>query len=106
MTTDQIQLTPFTYRGSLAKGIWLGLLTLIGGHAVMWSVLPGLNRLPFQLAFLVAPWIALTMLAVHWLQRRESRTVWGLGIAAAILVGTVLILFGLAVLIFSQGRLH
>lgn len=106
MTTDQIQLTPFTSRGSLAKGIWLGLLTLIGGHAVMWSVLPSLNRLPFQLAFLIAPWIALAAMAGHWLRRRESRTVWGLGIAAAILVGTVLILFGLAVLIFSQGRLH
>lgn len=105
MTVDRIRMAQVSSRGSLTKGTGLGLLTLIGGHAVMWSVLPSLHPLPFLLGFLIAPWIVLAVMVTHWLRRREMRTVWGLGIAAAILVGTVLILFGLVVLILSQGRL-
>ncbi len=106
MNPDPAQAPQDAFRGSLAKSGGIGLIALLGGHAAMWSVLPSLHPLPAFLAFLTAPWIALLTLAAHFLRRRESRTAWGLGIAAAILVGIALLLLGLVVLIFSPGGRH
>ncbi|WP_257389386.1 hypothetical protein [Tahibacter caeni] len=93
-------------RGSLGQGIGIGLLALTGSHLVLWGVLPSLHPFWAAMTFFVAPWIVLAAVAVQFLRRREPRTAWGLLIAAAIVVGTVALLFGLVVLIFSQGSGH
>lgn len=106
MTMETTPTTAVDGRGSLVKGAAIGLATILGGHAVMWSILPGLQSMAAALAFLIAPWIALIALVVHFLRRREGRTAGGLGVAAAIVVGVVLLAFGFIVVIFSQGPLH
>ncbi|HWU51238.1 MAG TPA: hypothetical protein VN153_00355 [Tahibacter sp.] len=93
-------------RGSLGKGIGFGLLALLGGHFVMWAVLPSLHPFAAFVTFLVAPWIALAAIAVHFLRRSEPRTIWGLVIAAGILVGLVALLIGIVALMFAQGPGH
>ena len=93
-------------RGSLGKGTGFGLLALLGGHLVMWGVLPSLHPFASFVTFLVAPWIALAAIAAHFLRRGEPRTVWGLVIAAGILVGIVVLLIGIVALMFAQGPGH
>lgn len=93
-------------RGSLGKGIGIGLLTLPGSHLVLWGVLPSLHPYWAAMTFFVAPWIVLAAVAAQFLRRRETRTAWGLLIAASIVAGIVALLFGLVVLIFSQGPGH
>jgi hypothetical protein len=93
-------------RGSLGKGIGFGLLALLGGHFVMWAVLPSLHPFAAFVTFLVAPWIALAAIAAHFLRRSEPRTIWGLVIAAGILVGLVALLIGIVALMFAQGPGH
>ena len=97
---------PTAARGSLAKGTGLGLLALLGGHLVMWGVLPSLQPYAAFMAFLAAPWILLAAIAVHFLRRREPRTAAGLLIAAGILVGTVVLLIGIVALMFARSPGH
>lgn len=93
-------------RGSVLQGTALGLATVLGGHAVMWAVLPSLQPAPAAAAFFIAPWLTLIALVVHFLRRRQPRTAGRLGIAAAIVLGIVLLAAGAIVVIFSRGALH
>ncbi len=72
MTMETTPTTAADGRGALIKGAAIGLATILGGHAVMWSILPGLQSMAAALAFLIAPWIALIALVVHFLRKREG----------------------------------
>ena len=93
-------------RGSRRKGIAFGLLTLLGGYALMWPVLPSVQPTPVFVTFLFAPWAVLIALFAHFLQRNQTRTALGLGIAAVIVIGIVLLLFGLLLWMFARGGHH
>lgn len=106
MTQQNDTGAPAAPRGSLGKGTGLGLLALLGGHLVMWGVLPSLHPYPAFMTFLVAPWILLAAIAAHFLRRREPRTSWGLLVAAGILVGVVVLLIGTVALMLAQKPGH
>lgn len=106
MTQQNDTGAPAAPRGSLGKGTGLGLLALLGGHLVMWGVLPSLHPYPAFMTFLVAPWILLAAIAAHFLRRREPRTAWGLLVAAGILVGVVVLLIGTVALMLAQKPGH